>query len=143
MSTRETAQLAGLRTSKLIATEPWPCPETCRERGGDLLWKGSQTINAELSRTEDLALRFATLCSADTPAIVRFARRFGPLYLCEHRLPMTHIPEHAYRYMLDELPLAFPGRSSPHAVASMAIANPLESSFLVVMNMSAPLENFV
>jgi hypothetical protein len=105
MSTRETAQLAGLRTSKLIATEPWPCPETCRERGGDLLWKGSRTINAELSRTEDLALRFATLCSADTPAIVRFARRFGPLYLCEHRLPMTHIPEHAYRYMLDELPL--------------------------------------
>jgi hypothetical protein len=105
---RTDAEIAGLETYKLIAVAPWPRPEICDLRDADLYWSGARTIKTGLGRTEDLSLRFAELSLGEATGraarVHRFATRFGPLRLCEHRLPMTHMSAPAYRYVLEALP---------------------------------------
>jgi hypothetical protein len=55
-------------------------------------WPSRAQSPAKVSPKDGLLLRFANLAEAAPPAYLRFAKRWGPLRLCEHGLPGTHVP---------------------------------------------------
>lgn len=102
-------ELAGVRTDRAIAVAAWARPEECTRERGSLVWTGDRTIKTFPTRVTDLALRFADLHQSgvdDAQPIVDFARRFGPLYLCSHELPMTHLSPAAIRHIAADMPLS-------------------------------------
>jgi hypothetical protein len=79
----------------LRGTGLWPHVATvpAHQPSSVLRWP-SQSFNRSgaTKPRRDLLLRFANLADASESAYLRFATRWGPLRLCRHGLPATHVP---------------------------------------------------
>lgn len=74
----------------------WYVPEVVNLQGDDLVWdwfstnaRAGQEAN-RIRATSELLGNFIRLHDADDDRILKFARKWGMLYLCEHGLPARH-----------------------------------------------------
>jgi len=78
----------------------WGVPEDLNLVGGHLTWPRNGSVRpAELPGPAFPILdRFARLVSADDQEVLAFARKWGPLHLCRHGLPASHLPRRVWRF---------------------------------------------
>ena len=82
----EFPDLGDLLGTDLFPAGP-PVPSNAEIEGGRLVWSG---LNAQTSSTSGALDAFVKIDAGDEEGVVRFARRFGTLHLCEHNLPFMH-----------------------------------------------------
>ena len=85
----------------------WRRPPACviesTEDGEVLRWDGRTTEAVGRAGPDPaLAQSFARLADASTLRIRKFGERYGPLDLCAHGLPRTHLPRRLWRYCKEE-----------------------------------------
>lgn len=74
--------------------------QTSDDPGAGWSTETGESSSVEVDVTEAAFVKdFLQLADADDEVVLEFARYHGPLGLCEHGLPMSHIPERALRYV--------------------------------------------
>jgi hypothetical protein len=89
---------AGLLTGKGVdglPTGTWPVPKNVRLKGSELHWT-KKDADLPAAAEPNLIEDFWEL--DDKTTVLDFARRYGPLNLCRHRLPWTHNPSRPEAY---------------------------------------------
>jgi hypothetical protein len=70
----------------------WRRPRAVEVRGDRLTWTPVAAVGERVRPGPGLLERFVALDRAPAVAIERYARQWGPLWLCEHGLPWEHDP---------------------------------------------------
>lgn len=71
----------------------WLIPVDLHLDRGGIRWDAQKTRRKLVTASSDLLDRFTELAEAEDQAIYDFACRWGPLLICEHRVPVSHNPQ--------------------------------------------------
>jgi hypothetical protein len=99
-------QLAGLSddAGKLrspLQARQYPPPDSIKLSGGMLVWRVDEVfmfdnvrdgLQKKKQQDPELLFKFIKLTHASPTEILKFATRWGPLGICKHGLPYTHVP---------------------------------------------------
>ena len=101
-------ELLGLEADDVpIMGGVWKKPGSCQVEGSEgeerLVWTtdgidGVSVVGPDVN----LALKFASLTAGSLNEIRRFGEKYGPLNLCHHGLPRTHLPSRLSRYYRED-----------------------------------------
>jgi hypothetical protein len=79
------------RVERPVVTPPWPVATDLRLVGGDRLqWRPGRSEAQWVEPSPGLLEEFVNLREGSPAAVLRYARRWGVLYLCEHDFPAGH-----------------------------------------------------
>lgn len=91
MSYDQLADVQG-RLNRPLAANTWRVPRTMRIDRDRLIWEMGNANARVITSGSGLLEDFLALVSEEQ--VLRYARRWGPLQLCEHGFPQGHPPEY-------------------------------------------------